>query len=175
MNQRRSWGLALTTMLLVFAGLTPAAIAEVSQGHNEGRTIAQPETDSQAPSAASPSSTASSPSLHLICRGVGHRLDNMSGSVVQTEVYLDVAGSKARIKIPDALVPPLHTQAVDGWRNFETFQVTDSEFRGKFKLNFMGHPRVSVSRITGIMVIEVHVEFSGKCLPDDSTPAARLF
>lgn len=139
--------------------------------------------------------------LHLVCDGIGtithSEQTNVSGfdavaghsisvqgptihtvKQVGDQVLVEVSDDHARIKLPQAFVPPLHSRDDDGWRQLDGLDVGETEIRGRYTLNFVFKPSVRISRTTGHIDIAGgfgSFSFSGDCERYDPTAAARKF
>ncbi len=71
------------------------------------------------------------------------------------QVLVDVVAGEGRIRIPRALLPPLHSGDAEGWRPLSPLTVGDRQISGKFSLNFLNKPSVMIDRVTG------HIELEG--------------
>jgi hypothetical protein len=126
---------------------------------------------------ASPS-VASPETLHLVCDGAAILGDGSTNNSYLTsgQVFVEIEGDSGRIQMPASLTPLIHTHSDQGWRQFQSFEATDTEFRGTFVLNFLSKPHVTISRITGHMDIEgFNGSFGGACQKFDQNGAARKF
>ena len=154
--------------------------------------------DAVAQTDAAPSSTVatSAPQIHLACDGVGTYPEGSNASAfafanngrsvsaggmevhrgqVETEVFVDVVGDSGRIKLPGIMIPPIHTHDDNGWRPIADLRITDAEIAGKFEVNFLNKPTVSINRVTGHIDVggNFKLSFSGECRPYDA--GARKF
>ena len=134
--------------------------------------------------------------IHLACHGVASFTDTRGGSslvftsqgqsasgvaslgqrgVSEDDVFFDLLAGDARIKIPGVLVPPVHTDDDHGWRPINDLQVGETEITGRFDVNFINKPTVSINRVTGHIDLRgfARMGFSGDCKPYD--PTARMF
>jgi hypothetical protein len=121
---------------------------------------------------------ASPETLHLVCGGAAVVGDGSAatGSLISGQVLVDIDGDRGRIQTPASLTPVFHTHSDQGWRQFESFEATDTEFRGTFVLNFLNKPRVTISRITGYMDLDgSNGSFGGVCQKFDASGVARKF
>jgi hypothetical protein len=170
--------------------VVPAAVAQ---------QVAQPEP-TQAPLPIPPpvpqSQPQPPPDLHLACHGIASFTERSSGSAfvfnrrgdsasgfvgenhrgeAEGDVYFDLLASGARIKLPGIMVPPIHTGDDHGWRPIHDLQVTDTEIIGRFEVNFINKPTLSINRVTGHIDLKgfSKMGFSGDCKPYEAS--ARMF
>jgi hypothetical protein len=72
--------------------------------------------------------------------------------------------------------PTIHARSEDGWFDFGSLKVGDTEIEGRFQLNFLNRGSVTINRMTGhIDITALAGSFSGSCQPYDATPAVRRF
>lgn len=139
------------------------------------------------PNAAATAST----NLHLTCDGFGtversessqvHGFSALSGGSVSmhsseqhaAQVLVEIGGNGGRIYIPSEFVPPIHSHSDDGWRPFDSLDVGDTGIHGRFKLNFLNKPKVTIDRMTGHLGISGigSFSFSGHCETYDPNAA----
>jgi hypothetical protein len=95
---------------------------------------------------------------------------------VGAEVLVDITGDTGRIKLPPSLTPVVHSRSDQGWRQFSSLRIDDTQFRGRFSLNFINKPNVTINRVTGhIDIAAFDGSFSGECNAYDTTSGARKF
>ncbi len=108
--------------------------------------------------------------ITLVCAGAG---SNRNGDFQDT-VTIEISGASARLRVPAALIPPVHGGGDDGWWPIQNFRTTDTDITGTFSLNFADRPTLHISRNTGLITISTHhTNFSGSC--EKADPAARKF
>lgn len=136
--------------------------------------------------------------IHLVCDGTGTvergetvrasgfdwrsgRTVSVNGYTTRTaqvdsEVLVDIIGDGGRIKLPPTLTPAIRSRSDDGWRDFTTLSVGEAEINGRFALNFLNKPSVTINRMTDhINITALSRSFSGLCHPYDTATAARKF
>jgi hypothetical protein len=133
--------------------------------------------------------------LHLVCGGDGSRsrtqvitgqLSTPGGeySGVATydrddpfadHVFLDITGSSGRVRIPQALLPMIRGGR-NGWMELRNVSVTPDEITASATINFLNRARIRISRITGIMSMNVlRGRFDGRCQAYDPATVQRAF
>ena len=92
-----------------------------------------------------------------------------------TSVSVEVDGKQVRVRLPKALIPPLHTGGADGWWLLENASVTDCKISGRFRINVLNKPVVVISRLNGEITVSGFgsTNFHGVCAKID--PAQRAF
>jgi len=92
-------------------------------------------------------------------------------------VRLQIANEQtAAIKLPPALIPPVHSGGVDSWWPVADLSMTDMQITGTFRLNFINKGRFVVDRHTGDIEIVAFISgFTGSCQKAEIAPAERLF
>jgi hypothetical protein len=136
--------------------------------------------------------------IHLACHGNASFVEGSSGSVfafnnpggsanafgyethrgvAEDDMFVDVVGNDARVKLPGIMIPPLHSGSEQGWRPIDKLVVGDTEITGSFALNFLNKPSISINRVTGHIDVRGlgRTGFSGECRPYDASAAARIF
>jgi hypothetical protein len=125
--------------------------------------------------------------INLVCSGQGEKLG--SGYVntlewdrydhkyrvrsgVQTEmrgfgsaVTLQIYGNDGRIRLPEKLIPPLHSGGDhQHWWQLEDVIVGSDEIRASYRLNGLNKPKLRIDRQTGVITIKgTGQDFSGTC------------
>lgn len=123
--------------------------------------------------------------LNLICRGSGIATKSESANIntydPKTKKYVtstaqsmgkepfngvavvEISGHMGRIKLPEAMVPPLNTKD-DGWFRIKDLMVNDDEIDGSIKVNFLNSKSLHINRHSGLMTIDGGgSSFSGQC------------
>lgn len=85
----------------------------------------------------------------------------------QATLNVSIHGDRGQIQLPKSLVPPINSGSDHGWWDLDDLIVGHDEIRGKFRLNGMNQPRVSINRMNGSIVIEGLIKFSGRCDADE--------
>jgi hypothetical protein len=134
--------------------------------------------------------------LNLICRGSGIATKSESANIntydPKTKKYItstaqssskepfsgiavvEISGHMGRIKLPQAMVPPLNTQD-DGWFKIKELLVSDDEIAGSIKVNFLNNKSMRIDRHSGLMTIEGGgSNFSGQCEAVDHNAPTRF-
>jgi hypothetical protein len=133
------------------------------------------------------SSPALADDLALICEGVGTYPSSQSGMTTAVNpntgdvvtgvrttngqaatngtVRFRLEGDTALINTPIIMDPPINRSPVDGWREVECLNVSETEITGRFVLNRLNRPRVRIDRYTGAITIEgrFRYSFQGDC------------
>lgn len=93
------------------------------------------------------------------------------------KVRLQIANEQtAAIKLPPALIPPVHSGGVDSWWPIADLAMSDMKISGTFRLNFINKGRFVVDRHTGdIEIVAFGSGFTGSCQKAQTAPAERLF
>jgi hypothetical protein len=82
-------------------------------------------------------------------------------------VNVSIHGESGTIKLPKSLIPPINSGvSPDGW-NIDDLIVGHNQIRGKFRLNALNQPTLSIDRRTGVLTIEGLIKFTGRCDPDE--------
>lgn len=146
----------------------------------------------------SPPPAVSPAEIHLACHGIATFTEGSSGSAfafnnqggsanafgyethrgrAEDDVFVDIVAGNARIKLPGIMLPPIHSHDERGWRTVDQLQVAETEITGKFEINFLNKPAVTIDRVTGHIDIKGlgRTGFSGDCRPYDASAAARMF
>ncbi|TYQ21932.1 UNVERIFIED_ORG: hypothetical protein JN05_00907 [Zoogloea ramigera] len=85
----------------------------------------------------------------------------------QATITVSIHGDRGDIQLPKSLIPPLHGDNRDGWWRIDDLLVGHDEIRGKFRLNALNQPRLSINRRTGAMTVDGMIKFNGRCDADD--------
>lgn len=81
---------------------------------------------------------------------------------------VSIQGDRGRIHIPKSLIPPINGgNTGDGWWDIDDLIVGHNQVRGRFQLNALNKPTLSIDRRSGVLTIEGLIKFSGRCEPDD--------
>ena len=83
-----------------------------------------------------------------------------------TAVNVSINGDDGHVRLPDSLVPPIHSGDDNGWWRIEDLIVGHNEIRGRFRLNGLNKPTLIINRRSGVMTIDGMIKFSGRCDPD---------
>lgn len=134
--------------------------------------------------------------LHLICEGAGSQekrtsnsaygWDNQGNSATVTangsrtvgfddQVRIDLAGTGGRIRVPQAMLPPIRG-GKDGWFELRDVEATADDIRAVATINFLNKIKLRIDRLTGTASFTVKGgQFSGRCTPYDPGTAQRAF
>jgi len=113
-------------------------------------------------------------SVALQCEGFAM----VAGEQSVARTTLEFEGDGGRIAPPSALLPSISGRGEDGWWDLENVEVSASEVRGRFSLNWINKPTVIVDRRSGQITIRAshpatgQAEFQGDCRPISQ---ARVF
>ena len=83
-----------------------------------------------------------------------------------TGVTISIHGEQGRIRIPKQLIPPLNSGGNDGWWNIDDLLVGHNEIRGRFRLNALNRPTISIDRRSGMITVDGMIKFNGRCDQD---------
>jgi len=77
-----------------------------------------------------------------------------------------------RIKLPRALIPPIHSRGADGWWDLYDVAVTPDTIRASYRLNGLNKPRIFIDRRSGRVTVEglSNYGFRGTCDQMGHTP-----
>lgn len=81
-------------------------------------------------------------------------------------VNVSIHDDRGRIRIPKQLIPPLHSGGQDGWWDIDDLIVGHNEIRGRFRLNGLNKPSLSIDRRTGTITVDGMIKFNGRCDQD---------
>ena len=84
----------------------------------------------------------------------------------QATLNVSIHGGRGDIQLHRSLIPPLHGDNNSGWWPIDELIVGHDEIRGKFRLNGLNQPRLSISRMNGAITIDGMIKFSGRCDAD---------
>jgi len=80
------------------------------------------------------------------------------------------------IKLPPAMVPPIHSGGSNSWWPLTDFKMNDATITGTFRLNIFNKGHIVIDRHTGdIEVYAFLIRFNGSCIKADVNPSDRLF
>lgn len=85
----------------------------------------------------------------------------------QATLNVSIHGDRGHIQLPTSLIPPLHGSNSDGWWPIDELLVGHNEIRGRFRLNALNQPRLSINRMNGAITIDGLIKFSGRCDADE--------
>ena len=85
-------------------------------------------------------------------------------------VKFEMADGRARVFLPDSLIPPLNDPEEDGWWKVTDLKVADGEITGRFRINFANKPTFRIDRLHGDIDLQGYqLSFRGQCEPDTVT------
>lgn len=85
----------------------------------------------------------------------------------QATVNVSIHGGRGEIQLPDSLIPPLHGDSKQGWWPIDELMVGHDDIRGRFRLNGLNKPQLSINRRNGAITIDGMIKFSGRCDADE--------
>jgi len=85
----------------------------------------------------------------------------------QATINVSIRGDRGDIQLPKSLIPPLHGDTTNGWWAIDDLVVGHDEIRGKFRLNGLNQPQLSINRRSGAITIDGMIKFSGRCDADE--------
>ena len=85
----------------------------------------------------------------------------------QATLTVSIHDGRGNIQLPKSLIPPLHGDNRDGWWPIDELIVGHDEIRGKFRLNALNQPQLSINRRNGAIAIEGMIKFNGRCDADE--------
>jgi hypothetical protein len=134
--------------------------------------------------------------LHLICDGGGvqggsataqtysYDSDGNSRSTTVTiprsrsfddQVRVDIAGDSGRIRIPQAMLPPIRG-GKEGWFDLRKVEATDSDITAVATINVLNKVKLRLDRISGtISFTTLRGQFMGRCTAYDPATTQRAF
>ena len=85
----------------------------------------------------------------------------------EAAINVSIHGERGTIRLPKSLIPPINSGAnPDGW-TIDDLIVGHNRIRGKFRLNAMNQPTLSIDRRSGVLTIEGLIKFTGRCDADE--------
>jgi hypothetical protein len=80
-------------------------------------------------------------------------------------VTVDLSVDGARVRLPATMTPALKIGDRDGWYALTDLSVSETAISGRFRLNIVNRPTVSIDRITGDIDIRGSggLSFQGQC------------
>ncbi|MCY6490471.1 hypothetical protein [Leptolyngbya sp. GGD] len=93
------------------------------------------------------------------------RRDRIEASTADfdSEVQVEVRNQKGKIHLTGKLVPPIHAGGKDGWWNLDDLKITSDQITGRYRLNGLNKPRVTIDRRSGQIAIDGIERFRGIC------------
>lgn len=85
----------------------------------------------------------------------------------QATISISIHGDRGDIQLPKSLIPPLHGDNNSGWWNIDELIVGHDEIRGKFRLNGLNQPHLTINRRSGAITIDGLIKFNGRCDADE--------
>ncbi|WP_343685479.1 hypothetical protein [Asticcacaulis sp.] len=85
----------------------------------------------------------------------------------EAAINVSIHGDEGSLRLPKSLVPPINGGSDNGWWTIDDLIVGHNEIRGKFRLNALNKPNVTINRLTGVMTIDGMIKFTGRCDADD--------
>lgn len=132
---------------------------------------------------------APSTDIHLTCFGEGerpdvrtyptlrwdrreHEFDTRYRSIITDEsfnsmVQIEIIGNEGYIWLPNDLQPPIHSGGDHGWWEIRNMEVTSYQITGRYRLNGLNRPRVTLDRRTNWLEIRGQRGFEGYCEPSE--------
>lgn len=125
--------------------------------------------------------------IRLRCEGEARRAEaqttrsysSRNGAETQTSlrdkvrsdlVKVEIADGRARVFLPDSLIPPLNDPEEDGWWKVTDLKMSDVEITGRFRINFANKPTFRIDRLHGDIDLQGYqLSFRGQCEPDTAT------
>ena len=83
-----------------------------------------------------------------------------------TAINVSIHGERGTLRLPKSLVPPINSGNGEWW-NIDDLIVGHNEIRGKFRLNALNQPTLSIDRRSGVLTIDGMIRFSGRCDADE--------
>ena len=136
-------------------------------------------------------------SLVLVCYGAGTRptvdvkptyswnpwnhkweWSNQIGNSAQgfnSDVQIELYGDQGRIHLGPKLVAPIHSGDDHGWWDLTDLVVTPDRITGRYRINGLNKPKLTVDRRTGRITIDAITNFSGQCDVGDWGAGQRRF
>ncbi|MBU1375107.1 MAG: hypothetical protein KKE02_16235 [Alphaproteobacteria bacterium] len=132
--------------------------------------------------------------IALICYGEGEKLSNeyrsgyewdrdkrryvprsgyeLTRKDYETSVSIQIDGGVGRIRPAKSMLPPMHGASDGGWYDIDGLSVSRDTISGRFKLNGLNRPKMTINRQSGRITLEGLTEFRGTC---DAMDADRKF
>jgi hypothetical protein len=129
--------------------------------------------------------TSSSQNLTLICYGEGRKpsLESQdsyewsdrrqryvqrsrleaSTDDFDSDVQVDIRGAQGKIHLTGKLIAPINSRGSNGWWNLSDLNITPDQITGKYRMNALNSPRVTIDRRSGRIVINGVEKFRGSC------------
>lgn len=81
---------------------------------------------------------------------------------------VEISSGMGRMRIPEPMIPAIGSGDGNGWYPIEKLSVTDREFTGVVRINFMNQPKFRIDRMTGKLSMSGGLsEFSADCAAAD--------
>lgn len=130
--------------------------------------------------------------INLVCMGGGNKLATVPTTSLEWDKYdhkyrsksgfetttrgfdaavtIQIYGNDGRIRLPDSMIPPLHSGGDhQHWWQLEDIITGDGEIRAQYKLNGLNKPKVRIDRTSGLITIKgAGADFEGRCDKIDS-------
>ena len=117
-------------------------------------------------------------SLQLICSGIGTGVstssvyDPTTGKTIginsrkstKASVTVSIDEKENWIQLPNILLPPVKKKKPGNKYDLYNLEITDKEISGKFKINIINKPSMTIDRYTGVMAMKgFGTTFDGQC------------
>lgn len=123
-----------------------------------------------------------------LARRYGYQWDHRRGRYVygdRTElttrdfdasVMIQLWADGGRIRLPNRLVPPIHSRGNDGWWELDNVSRGQNEIRASYRLNGLNKPQIRIDRRSGRITIRgaADYSFSGTCDTVDNNAQRRF-
>lgn len=80
-----------------------------------------------------------------------------------SQVQVEIRNQRGRIHLTGSLIAPIHSGGDNGWWNLDDLRVTSDRITGKYRMNALNHPRVTIDRRSGQIAIDGIERFRGTC------------
>ncbi|MEH2293785.1 hypothetical protein [Nostoc sp.] len=80
-----------------------------------------------------------------------------------SDVQVEIRDMKGRIHLTRKLIAPINSGGTDGWWNLNDLKITPDRITGRYRINGLNKPRVTIDRRSGRIAIDAGTSFRGSC------------
>lgn len=84
-----------------------------------------------------------------------------------SEVQVDIRGTEGKIHLSEKLIAKLHSGDDEGWWELNNLKVSPDKITGRYRMNLLNKPRVTIDRRSGRINIDGATDFRGECHSGD--------
>ncbi|MBN8564570.1 MAG: hypothetical protein J0L70_28980 [Leptolyngbya sp. UWPOB_LEPTO1] len=91
-----------------------------------------------------------------------------------SDVQVEVRDMQGKIHLTGKLIAPINSGGSNGWWKLNDLKITPDQITGKYRMNGLNHPRVTIDRRSGRIEIDGIERFRGSCESGDWSSRNRF-